>query len=93
MGFIIGTGRWMAHNDEVKRLAGLPIRKYGADESHAAMVDGRMNGEPVRILVMLLTKQAAKALHPRSSKPRRLHAACPACSRLVCAGHTSQHKC
>ena len=93
MGFKIGTGRWMPHNDEVKRLAGLPVRKYDLDQSHSAMVDGTMDGQPVRILVLLLSRSAAKLLHPRSSKPRRLHAKCPRCHRLVCAGHTAQHVC
>lgn len=99
MGFRIKSSRhpesrWYPHNDELKGMLNLPDgHKYDRDSRLEACLPGSMNGEDVMVRLVLLPFDEAKVMHPRSSKPRRLHAECPSCKRLVCAGHTTQHKC
>lgn len=89
------SSRWAPNNAELKKALGLP-EKYNPNQQGriGATFDGYLlDGTPAKVPVYLLDPQEAKALHPRSQKPRRLHAQCPSCKRLVCAGHTTQHRC
>jgi hypothetical protein len=93
MGFKVHGEYGKARNDEVKTFLGLDPNAKLPNFHREAEVAGTVAGNAWPITIVLLTKEEAKALHPRSSKPRRIHARCPACHRLVCAGHSTQHTC
>lgn len=98
MGFRIHSpnGNRYATNDELKAMIGFE-GKYD-DKGRVGFGEWRVagtgpDGEATAIRLVLLDPLSAWKVHPKSSKPRRLHAQCPKCKRLVCAGHTNQHKC
>ena len=87
-------GRGYPSNGEIVTALGLKPGHHLPNEfRHTSWLGKDSTGALTYIEVMLLDFAESKALHPHSSKPRRIHAKCPECDRLVCAGHTIQHKC
>jgi len=86
--------RYYPSNSEILTAFGLRPGQHLPDEFRSITWMGSdKDGVMTEIEVVLLPKADARLYHPRSTKPRRIHAICPNCKRLVCAGHTVQHKC
>lgn len=88
--------RFTTHNHDIKAYFNMPWEyKYKDNDRGEKWVRGRLlpSKEHITVKLFLLTKAEARAMHPYSAKPRRMHAQCPECHKLVCAGHTFQHIC
>lgn len=82
------------HSHYVLPMLGLVPGQHLPDEFREAVVTGLdYDRRPCLVKLVLLPLDQSRRLHRRSQKPRRVHAECPNCGRLVCAGHTLQHKC
>jgi hypothetical protein len=79
---------------EILPAFGIKPGSHIPDEYREIMWMGKdRDGAMTEIKVVILPIAESRRLHPGSTKPRRVHAQCPTCERLVCAGHTIQHRC